>query len=77
MLQKRVKVGSLIYGHGTVVVYHVFNDGVNPFWVYFEACYKDNKHTYPTKHRKCINKCRSLSCAAAEMHSIVENYERS
>lgn len=76
MKQKVIKIGSLIYGGGTITVYHDFNDGMNPFKIYLETYYKDDKHNYPTKHRKLIAKYANLENVTAAIHNSVSEYER-
>ena len=76
MKQKVVKIGSLIYGGGTVTVYHDFMDGVNPFKLYIENFYQDDKHSYPTKHRKLVAKYADLASVTAAIHQSVLKYEQ-
>ena len=76
MRQKVVKIGSLVYGGGTVTIYHDFNDGMNPFRIYVETYYQDDKHSYPTKHRKLVAKYANLASVTAAIHNSVMEYER-
>ena len=76
MKRKVIKIGSLTYGSGTVVVYHDFMDGTTPFRLYVESYYKDDKHDWPTKHRKLVGKFPNLTSVTAAIHHSVETYER-
>lgn len=76
MKQKVIKIGSLIYGGGTVTVYHDFNDSVNPFRIYVETYYQDDKHSYPTKHWRLVAKYANLASVTAAIHNSVSEYER-
>lgn len=76
MKRKVIKIGSLVYGGVTVVVYHDFMDGLNPFKLYVETFYQDDKHSYPTKHRKLVAKYANLTSVTAAIHNSVMEYER-
>lgn len=76
MKQKVIKIGSFTYGGGTVTVYRNLNDDVNPFRLYVETFYKDDKHRYPTKHRKLVAKYANLASVTAAIHHSVSEYER-
>lgn len=76
MKQKVIKIGSLVYGGGTVTIYHDFNDNMNPFRIYVESYYQDDKHSYPTKHRKLVAKYANLTSVIAAIHNSVSEYER-
>ena len=76
MKRKVIKIGSLIYGGGTVTIYHDLMDGMNPFRIYVETYYQDDKHGYPTKHRKLVAKYANLASVTAAIHNSVMEYER-
>ena len=75
MKMKVIKIGSLIYGGGKFLICHDFNDGVTPFRVYRETCYKDNRHDYPTKHRKFVGKYANLVWCMDVIRDAVAVYE--
>lgn len=76
MKQKVIKIGSLTYGGGTVTVYHYLMENVNPYRIYVETYYKDDKHSYPTKHKKLVAKYANLASVTAAIHNSVMEYER-
>lgn len=65
------KLGSLMTVNGTLAIYKVKEDMYNPYHLYMEFVYVDDKHSYPTKHKKLIAKYGNLASCTSYIHDYV------
>lgn len=69
-------IGSLsLHGGTTFKIYYDDREKPNPYMVYSEDVYKDDKHTYPTTHRKLLHKYGNLHSCVSFIETCVANHD--
>lgn len=70
------KIGSLDLGiAGTFVIKYDEKARNNPYCVYVEGYYKDDEHTYPTKHTKLLARYANLGSCTYVIHNYVSRHD--
>ena len=68
------KIGNLLLNDGnTICIYYDNHRGINKYALYVESYYQDDKHEYPTTHRKLIARYANLASCTAHIHNFVQN----
>lgn len=70
-----IKIGFLNFRNsGNLVVYYDEKAKINPYRIYMETYYID-KHEYPTKHRKLIERYANLASCTAHIHNFTIQHD--
>lgn len=70
------KIGSLsIKNLGTLCVYYCPEQKHNRYAIYAEGYYQDDKHDWPTNHRKLLHRYGNLSSCTAFVHQCVLSHD--
>lgn len=70
------KIGSIMFDDGVVMtVYHCNDRKFNLYRLYYEAYYQDERHDWPTKHKKLLVSYADLSSCLFAMHTYSLNHK--
>lgn len=69
-------IGSLLlYGGTTFKIYYNDREKPNPYMIYSEDVYKDDKHSYSTTHRKLLRKYGNLHSCTTFINQCVSAHD--